>query len=43
MKLLFQEQSIEFEQVPFTDEVIKSINRFLGNQFYFSHLLVDGE
>lgn len=43
MKLLFREQTIEFEQVPFTDEVIESINRFLGNDFYFSHLIVDGE
>lgn len=43
MKLLFQEQIMEFEQIPFTEEVIESINRFLGDQFYFSHLLVDGK
>lgn len=43
MKLIFQEQEIEFEQVPFIAEVIESINRFIGDDFYFSHLNVDGK
>lgn len=43
MKLLFQDQIIEFEQTPSTDEVIERINEWLQDNFYFSHLLVDGE
>lgn len=43
MKLLFQDQIIEFEQTPSTEEVIGKINELLQNDFYFSHLVIDGE
>lgn len=42
MKLLFQEQTIEMEQNQNTDTIITKINELLGDDFYFSHLIVDG-
>lgn len=43
MKLVFQQQTIEFEETPAAEEVIAKINDMLQNDFYFSHLLVAGE
>lgn len=43
MKLLFQKQTVTFEQTPIIEEVIEKINELLQDQFYFSHLLADGE
>ena len=42
MKLIFQEQIIELDQMFSVENVIESINKLLGNDFYFSHFLVDG-
>jgi len=43
MILLFQEQTIKYEQVPSTEKVIGIINDFLQDKFYFSHFIVDGK
>lgn len=43
MKLLFIEQVVEFEQNLTVEEIIEKINELLGNQFYFSHLVIDGK
>ncbi len=40
MKLLFQSEAIE--QVKEVDAMIEKINELLGNDYYFSHLIVDG-
>ncbi|MGE7544926.1 hypothetical protein [Sporosarcina newyorkensis] len=42
MKLLFQEQIVEFEQRPSADDVIEAINKLLKRDFYFGHLVADG-
>lgn len=41
MKLLFQKETIEFEQSPTMEEVIEQINELMGDKFYFSHLIAD--
>ena len=43
MKLLFQDQTIEFEPTVPVDDIILKINQLLGDDYYFSHLIVDGE
>lgn len=43
MKLLFKEQVIEVEQNSTMEEIIEEINELLGNEFYFSHLIADGQ
>ncbi|AOV08509.1 hypothetical protein [Sporosarcina ureilytica] len=43
MKLLFQEQIIEVEQNSTMEDIIEKVNVLLGNQFYFSHLVADGQ
>ncbi|MEK4406550.1 hypothetical protein MKZ26_19500 [Sporosarcina sp. FSL K6-6792] len=43
MKLLFNEQVIEFEKIPLVEEVLEKINDLLQNDFYFSHFIVDGK
>jgi hypothetical protein len=43
MKLLFQQQTIEFEHTPSVEEMIEKINDLLQDRFYFSHLVADGE
>lgn len=43
LKLLFLEQSMEYENIPSLQEVIEQINELLQKNYYFSHLLVDGE
>lgn len=43
MKLLFQQQTIQFEQTPTIEEIIENINELLQDTHYFSHIVVDGE
>ncbi|WP_050179831.1 hypothetical protein [Domibacillus robiginosus] len=42
MKLLFQEQIIQFEQDSTVEKIMEQINTLLGDSYYFSHLVVDG-
>lgn len=42
MELVFQEQHIEFNQIPSSDEVITKINDLLNENYYFSHFIADG-
>jgi len=43
MKLLFQGQTTTFERTPTIEEVIETINEFLQDNYYFSHLIADGK
>lgn len=43
MKLLHQQQIIQFEQTPTIEEIIEKINELLQDTHYFSHVKVDGE
>lgn len=42
MELIFQEQQIEFNEIPSSDEVITKINDLLDENYYFSHFIADG-
>lgn len=42
MKVIFNEVVKELT-APTTEDIITLINDFLGNEFYFSHLLIDGD
>lgn len=42
MKLTFGEHQIEYKKTPTSDEVIKKINEFLAEGYYFSHYIADG-
>ncbi|MBS4195501.1 hypothetical protein [Lederbergia citri] len=42
MKLIFQEQTIQLEDYSTVETVIDKINKLLSDEFYFSHLIVDG-
>lgn len=42
MELLFQEESIQFDQDSTVEQVIEQINILLDDSCYFSHLIVDG-
>ncbi|MEK5040722.1 hypothetical protein [Sporosarcina sp. FSL K6-3457] len=42
MKLTFQEQQIEFDKTPSSDEVVAKINELLKENYYFSHFIADG-
>ncbi|MEK3994153.1 hypothetical protein MKY29_05305 [Psychrobacillus sp. FSL K6-2365] len=43
MKILLQEKSIEFAQTPSIAEIIENMNELLQDNFYYSHIIVDGE
>jgi len=42
VELVFQEQQIEFNKIPSSDEVITKINDLLNENYYFSHFIADG-
>ncbi|MFJ8257653.1 hypothetical protein ACIQ4Z_10325 [Peribacillus asahii] len=42
MELIMMDQSIQFEKQPSVEDVIEKINELLGDNYYFSHLIVDG-
>jgi len=42
VELVFQEQQIEFNEIPSSDEVITKINDLLEGNYYFSHFIADG-
>ncbi|QNK87247.1 hypothetical protein H7992_18890 [Sporosarcina sp. resist] len=42
MELVFQEQQIEFSEIPSSDEVFTKINDLLDRNYYFSHFIADG-
>lgn len=41
MELLFQEQSIQFDENPTAEQIIEQINLWLNDTYYFSHLVAD--
>ena len=43
MKILFQDQTVEFEHSPTVQDVIEKINEFLQENFYYSYLIADGK
>lgn len=42
MKLLIAEQTIHFDKQPSVEELVAKINELLTDDYYFSHLIVDG-
>ena len=42
MKLLFNENTIEYIDSPFVEEIIQKTNELLKDEFYFSHYIADG-
>lgn len=43
MKLIFKNEMIHFSEIPSVEEIIDKINELLNNEYYYSHLIVDGE
>lgn len=43
MKLLFQEQTVELNNDSTIEHVIQHINELLGKEYYFSHLIANGQ
>lgn len=43
MELLFKDKTIQFDILPSVEEVIEKINELLADQYYYSHLIIDGE
>lgn len=42
MLLIFEQQQIEYEKTPSSDDVIGKINELLSEDYYFSHFIADG-
>ena len=42
MKLLFEENIIEYKQTPSSEEIIQTINEMMEGQYFFSHLIING-
>lgn len=42
MELIFGSQTVQFETMPSVKEIIEKINELMTDQYYFSHLVVDG-
>ncbi|WP_312470765.1 hypothetical protein [Neobacillus sp.] len=43
MKLIFENQTIHFDRFPSVEEIFDKIKEFLSDQYFFSHLKIDGE
>lgn len=43
MELIFKNETLQFDELPSVEEIIEKINELLANQYYYSHLIVDGE
>ncbi|MEC2077893.1 hypothetical protein [Metabacillus fastidiosus] len=43
MKLVCKEEVVQFDGQPSVEQIIQKINELLANNYYFSHLVVDGE
>ncbi|USK69971.1 hypothetical protein [Peribacillus asahii] len=43
MDLILNNQTIQYDAKPSVEEIIEKINELLSDQYYFSHLIVDGE
>lgn len=43
MELIFKNKKVQFDQLSSVEEIIEKINELLGDQYYYSHLIVDGE
>ena len=42
MKLIFEQQQIEYEKTPSSDDVNGKVNEYLADNYYFSHFITDG-
>jgi hypothetical protein len=43
VELIFEKKTIKFNGQPSYDEIIKTINELLGEHYYLSHLIINGE
>jgi hypothetical protein len=43
MELIFKNETVQFGELSSVEEIIEKINELLADQYYFSHLIVDGE
>jgi len=42
MELIFQQQTIKYDNIPTAEVIIEKINGLLEKDYYFSHFIVDG-
>ena len=42
MKIIFEENSKEYKEAPSSEEIIEQIDEWIQDEFYFSHLVIDG-
>ena len=42
MKIIFEENFKEYKQMPSSEEVIQAINEMIQDDYYFSHMVIDG-